>query len=90
MEDQEEKNSKKVPQPGNEDAQVKNDVQHPQGDEPQQATGGATGPGDNYDQELKPNTGGSTQTGSYATDNRANINIQSSDDLEDTEKEGGA
>lgn len=86
MEDQEENKSKKVPQAGENNAQVKNDVQHPQGDESQQLTGGATGPGNNYDQEIKPNTGGSTQTGSYATDNKPEINIQSSDDL-DIEKE---
>lgn len=87
MKDQEENNSKKVPQDGHDDDQVKNDVQHPQGDESQQATGGATGPGNNYDQEIKPNTGGSTQTGSYATDNRPEMNIQSSDDLEESEKD---
>jgi len=84
MEDQQENNSKKVPQAGEDQGQIKNDVQHPQGDESQQLTGGATGPGNNYDQEIKPNTGGSTQTGSYATDNKPDINIQSSDDLDDT------
>jgi hypothetical protein len=78
---------KKVPNEVTDQAQVKNDVQHPQGDESQQFTGGSTGPGDNYDQEIKPNTGGSTQTGSYATDNRPEINIQSSDDLEEPPKD---
>ena len=87
MEEEQENNSKKVPQGENKDEQVKNDVQHPQNDESQQVTGGATGPGNNYDQEIKPNTGGSTQTGSYATDNKPDINIQSSDDLDETEKD---
>jgi hypothetical protein len=68
--------------------QVKNDVQHPQINESQQMTGGSTGPGDNYDQETKPNTGGSTQTGSYATDNPPDINIQSSDDLDEEAEKG--
>jgi hypothetical protein len=80
-----EENKNKIPEEGTTDSQVKNDVQHPQGDESQQFTGGSTGPGDNYDQETKPNTHGSTQTGSYATDNRPEINIQSSDDLDKTE-----
>jgi hypothetical protein len=76
------KNTNKIPGEGTDNSQVKNDVQHPQGDESQQVTGGSTGPGDNYDQETKPNTHGSTQTGSYATDNPPDINIQSSDDLD--------
>jgi hypothetical protein len=81
-----EENTKKIPDDEHDDSQVKNDVQHPQGDESQQATGGSTGPGNNYDQEIKPNTHGSTQTGSYATDNPPEINIQSSDDLDLTEE----
>jgi hypothetical protein len=80
-----EENKNKIPEEGTTDSQVKNDVQHRQGDESQQFTGGSTGPGDNYDQETKPNTHGSTQTGSYATDNPPEINIQSSDDLDKTE-----
>ncbi|MDB5022160.1 MAG: hypothetical protein JWQ28_3287 [Pedobacter sp.] len=80
-----EDNTNKTPEEGADNEQVKNDVQHPQGDESQQFTGGSTGPGDNYDQETKPNTHGSTQTGSYATDNPPDINIQSSDDLDLTE-----
>jgi hypothetical protein len=82
-----EENQGATPEESGEESQVKNDVQHPQGDESQQLTGGSTGPGDNYDQETKPNTGGSTQTGSYATDNRPDINIQSSDDLDLERKE---
>jgi hypothetical protein len=81
----EEDKQEKTGEESESESQVKNDVQHPQGDESQQFTGGSTGPGDNYDQETKPNTGGSTQTGSYATDNPPEINIQSSDDLENTE-----
>jgi hypothetical protein len=80
-----EENKDKKPGKGSDDSQIKNDVQHPQGDESQQLTGGSTGPGDNYDQETKPNTHGSTQTGSYATDNPPEINIQSSDDMDLTE-----
>lgn len=83
----EEENQKSTPEDSGADSQVKNDVEHPQGDESQQLTGGSTGPGDNYDQETKPNTGGSTQTGSYATDNPPEINIQSSDDLDLERKE---
>jgi hypothetical protein len=82
-----EENQGATPEESGEESQVKNDVQHTQGDESQQLTGGSTGPGDNYDQETKPNTGGSTQTGSYATDNRPDINIQSSDDLDLERKE---
>lgn len=82
-----EENQGTTPEESGEESQVKNDVQHLQGDESQQFTGGSTGPGDNYDQETKPNTGGSTQTGSYATDNRPDINIQSSDDLDLERKE---
>jgi hypothetical protein len=61
-----EENQGATPEESGEESQVKNDVQHTQGDESQQLTGGSTGPGDNYDQETKPNTGGSTQVGSYA------------------------
>jgi hypothetical protein len=82
-----EENQGATPEESGEESQVKNDVQHTQGDESQQLTGGSTGPGDNYDQETKPNTGGSTQVGSYATDNRPDINIQSSDDLDLERKE---
>jgi hypothetical protein len=82
-----EENQGATPEESGEESQVKNDVQHTQGDESQQLTGGSTGPGDNYDQETKPNTGGSTQTGSYATDKRPDINIQSSDDLDLERKE---
>jgi hypothetical protein len=82
-----EENQGATPEESGEESQVKNDVQHTQGDESQQLTGGSNGPGDNYDQETKPNTGGSTQTGSYATDNRPDINIQSSDDLDLERKE---
>jgi hypothetical protein len=85
MNSEENTNTNKIPGKGSGDSQVKNDVQHPQGDESQQLTGGSTGPGDNYDQETKPNTHGSTQTGSYATENPPEINIQSSDNLEKSE-----
>ena len=87
MNNAQEREDHKLPNEGSE-GQLKNDVQHPQINESQQATGGSTGPGNNYDQEIKPNTGGSTQTGSYATDNRPEINIQSSDDLEREAEKG--
>jgi hypothetical protein len=87
MNNAQEQEDPRLPNDENE-GQVKNDVQHPQVNESQQVTGGATGPGNNYDQEIKPNSGGSTQTGSYATDNPPEINIQSSDDL-DLEAEKG-